>query len=263
MAVKDVSATGFRPTEVRKLSANEVTAHALAYGSTKKRNNAMSAMLSGILPAIVIGHYFPTTWQRCVMGVIVGLVWSNAFEYVYHRWLLHCPTTLFGKGHLLHHSSVGTPEEAEHATFGESPVYVMALFVVNGVPAILGEYFLHTGLVPGLFIGWAIYMVAVEEIHWRFHLGGWLPLGLGEARTYHLAHHDIPDGRYNVFFPLFDFLMGNMTPPMEQIQLPAYALNSTEGRRKDPGLATWVRETVCITWALILLLDYRFLTGSK
>jgi hypothetical protein len=55
-----------------------------------------------------------------------------------------------------------------------------------------------------MFLGFVAYQVTVEEFHWRIHLGGWLPPGLQWTREYHLAHHDRPDGRFNIFLPVFD-----------------------------------------------------------
>jgi hypothetical protein len=55
-----------------------------------------------------------------------------------------------------------------------------------------------------------VYVILTEEIHWRIHMNAWLPPGFQLARAYHMSHHDIPNSRYNVFLPLFDFLFGNM-----------------------------------------------------
>jgi len=109
--------------------------------------------------------------------------------------------------------------------------------------------------------GWSLYLIAVEEIHWRIHLGGWLPPGLHAARQYHLAHHDIADGRFNVFSPLFDYLFGNIRPPMNEIVLPSAARLPS-----NPGLVAWLvsaRETILYLWLVLLAIDYRFFSGFK
>jgi hypothetical protein len=49
----------------------------------------------------------------------------------------------------------------------------------------------------------------------------WLPPGLGFARAYHLSHHDIPNTRYNVFFPLFDFLFGDNKISSNALTMPS------------------------------------------
>jgi hypothetical protein len=86
-------------------AANEF---AFRNGQTKKRNNAIVALLSGGIPAAILFIYFPCNWERCLLGLIIGLFWGNGFEYAYHRWLLHRPRSMLAKGHLEHHMNVGT-----------------------------------------------------------------------------------------------------------------------------------------------------------
>ena len=181
---------------------------ALHHGRIKKRENAIAALLSGVLPGTILAFYFSVTWERWLIGLVVGLIWGNAFEYVYHRWLLHRPRSLFARGHLEHHANVGTPEEPEYVSLGKSPAHTALLFVFNGIAAIAIDFLLGLRITPGIFIGWTVYLVTTEEIHWRIHMDGWLPPGLRFARAYHLRHHDVPDSRFNVFLPLFDFLFG-------------------------------------------------------
>src|SRR5215469_3859677 len=73
------------------------------------------------------------------------------------------------------------------------------------------------GLLSGVFVAWSIYLIVTEEIHWRIHMNGWLPPGLGFARAYHLSHHDVPNSRYNVFLPLFDFLFESTRPRKSRV----------------------------------------------
>jgi hypothetical protein len=238
-------------------SATERRLVALAHGSAKKRSNAIAALVMGLAPAVIINWFIPASWERWLVGVVIGLVWANAFEYAYHRWLLHRPGGFLAKGHLMHHITVSTPEEAEHATLGKSPAYVVAMFVTNGTAALAADYLLRLGLTPGIFVGWAFYLVAVEEIHWRFHLGGWLPPSLRRARIYHLAHHDIAGGRYNIFLPLFDSLFSSIKPTMTDIAIPNIAVTT----KSSPLLK--LQELGFIAWALILVLDYHFLRSHK
>jgi len=194
-------------------SVLEMTEIAVQHGRVKKRNNAIAAILCGAVPAILLGFSFPASWKRWLLGLILGLSWGNAFEYVYHRWLLHRPRNPLGAGHQRHHAQTGTPEEAEHVALITSPLNVFLLFAINGALAypicfLLGQ----RGMLAGIFLGWTIYLVAAEEIHWRIHRNSWLPRGLRFARAYHMSHHDIPNSRYNVFLPLFDLLFGNTAP---------------------------------------------------
>lgn len=189
------------------LTAAEVQRIALEHGRNKKRNNAIVAVLSGAVPGIILSLCFPTSWQRWLIGITIGLVWGNAFEYAYHRWLLHWPQSSFGKGHLEHHMNVGTPEEGEHVTLGRSPLHIIPLFLSNGLLVIALDQLFNLRITPGIMVGWSLYLIAAEEVHWRIHMNGWLPPGFRFARPYHMSHHDIPNARFNVFLPLFDFLL--------------------------------------------------------
>ncbi len=179
---------------------------ALARGRVRKRWNAVAATLSGILPALLLQHYFPAGPEKWAIGFAVGLLWANGFEYIYHRYLLHLPRNFLSRGHLQHHASVGTPLEPDHVNLGSSPLWVVVLFLLNEPLVIAFDLPLHLGIASGMFLGFFAYQVAVEEFHWRIHLGGWLPPGLRWTRDYHLAHHDRPDGRFNIFLPIFDVI---------------------------------------------------------
>lgn len=193
--------------------STEFTQIAVRHGYSKKRNNAIAAVLCGALPAIALSLHFSSISRReWLIGLIVGLVWGNAFEYIYHRWLLHQAGSPLGAIHREHHAQIGTPEQAEYVALISSSLHVVLLFVINGVPAFLITSRVgHWGILSGVFIGWAVYLVVTEEIHWRIHMNGWLPPGLRFARAYHMSHHARPNSRYNVFLPLFDFLFGPAT----------------------------------------------------
>lgn len=191
-------------------SEEELTATAIAYGRALKRSNALTALTCGGLPAIVLAVLLPSSPERWLIGFLAGLLWANAFEYVYHRFLLHLPKSFFGQNHLLHHASVGTPTQAEHINLGGSPIWVCALFVANGLPVVVFDLLFRFGVAPGVFLGFAAYLILVEEIHWRIHIGEWLPPMLDSARRHHFAHHDRADQRFNIFFPLFDWLFSSL-----------------------------------------------------
>jgi len=145
------------------------------------------------------------------MGFIAGFMWANTFEYVYHRFLLHLPKTFFAQRHLEHHASVGTPTEAEHVNFGSAPLWVAAIFAINSMPIAGVNLLLGLDMTPGILLAFSVYFIAVEEIHWRIHLGEWLPPGLRGARPYHLAHQAYPNARFNIFLPLCDKLLGSVS----------------------------------------------------
>ena len=203
------------------LLPGEVGSTAVTLARAKKRNNALVALLCGVAPAIFLSYLRAPDLRHWIVGLAIGVVWGNAFEYAYHRWLLHWPKSFLGRGHLEHHRTAGGAEQVEHITFGRNPLNVVALFLGNGILLFLLEFFLKVQIAPGVLIGWAVYLIVLEEIHWRLHMETWLPPGLGFARAYHLSHHDTPNTRYNVFFPLFDFLFGDNKLPANALVMPS------------------------------------------
>ncbi|HKT87766.1 MAG TPA: sterol desaturase family protein [Candidatus Sulfotelmatobacter sp.] len=185
-------------------------ATAVRLGLLRKRNNAITALMCGIPPALLLGFYSSVNGKHFAAGVLIGLIWANGFEYAYHRWLLHHRRNPLGTGHRDHHAQIGTDDEADYVSLASSPLNVFLLFAVNSVPALLISMLTgFWGILSGVYIGWMLYLTLTEEIHWRIHMGGWLPRGLGYARAYHMSHHDVPNSRYNIFLPIFDFLLGS------------------------------------------------------
>jgi hypothetical protein len=160
-------------------TSSEVREIASECGRAKKRQNAIVALLSGALPGVVLSSYLRVSWERWLIGLLIGLIWGNGFEYAYHRWLLHRKNSSFARGHLQHHSTIGAPEEAEHVTLGRSPFHIALLFASNGALVLAVDLLLGLRLTPGIFVGWTVYLIAAEEVHWRIHMKGWLPWGLG------------------------------------------------------------------------------------
>lgn len=104
---------------------------------------------------------------------------------------------------------MGTLAEAEHVNLGSSPTWVLAFFAANGLPVVIADLLFRVGIAPGIFVEFSVYFITVEEIHWRIHLGEWLPPGLRSARAHHLSHHARPDARFNIFLPVWDTLLGS------------------------------------------------------
>ncbi|MFQ5663413.1 MAG: sterol desaturase family protein [Terriglobia bacterium] len=199
----------YEPQRASLPTARKARAAALDRGHTIKRVTALTAVLCGGVPATILGVWFPSEPEKWLVGFLVGLVWANGFEYAYHRFLLHLARSFFARRHLLHHGTTGTPAEAEHVNLGGSPVWIALLFAANGAPVVAADVLFGLGVAPAMLVAFVAYFVGVEEIHWRIHLGGWLPPGLRSARARHLAHHQRPNAHFNVFLPLFDWLLGS------------------------------------------------------
>lgn len=162
-----------------------------------------------LLPATLFLRWRPTTWVHVLIGVLLGLLYSNGFEYFFHRWALHRIGSRFAKGHSEHHESSGKANQEEHLNFfSGSPIHIVVLFVANAVPFILAESF-DLRILPGVLIGFVVYFIGMEEIHHRAHASGWIPRSW---RKHHLIHHGHEvnaneDTNFNIFFPLFDWLL--------------------------------------------------------
>jgi hypothetical protein len=258
----NVESTGSLAEGTKAMPRDELArAAALFRGRRLKRNNALTALASGALPGVAIAGFLHPSSLGWALSLAIGLLWANAFEYFYHRYLLHMPKSSFGREHLLHHSTLGRPEEPEHVTFGSSPLYLMLLFLVNGALATAICSLIRWSLLPGILTGFSLYLILVEEIHWRIHMGEWLPAPLECVREYHMAHHEIPGGRFNVFFPAFDYLFGNIHPDIETTearQLANAALDS--GCRSGPLSSL---EAACLwSWMAIIAIGIRYFWHS-
>lgn len=243
------------------MPAEERTRAALARGRKLKRNNAITALLCGALPGYVISRALHPSGPWWGMGLTIGMLWANAFEYFYHRCLLHLPKSSFGKEHLLHHATLGRANEPEHITFGSSPFYLMLLFATNGAIALAIGWVLHVPLAPGILAGFSVYFVMVEEIHWRIHMGEWLPTVMATVREYHMAHHDIPDGRFNVFFPVFDYIFGNIRPEIEKTEAQVMARAAVESN-SQPGVLSSLEAALLWSWMIVMALGIRYFWQS-
>jgi dihydroceramide fatty acyl 2-hydroxylase len=174
-----------------------------------KRRNALTALVTGGLLAAYGARVYGLGQPRglgILYGILAGLLYANLFEYALHRYPLHWGSGFLAGRHALHHDSEGTPEEARYVNFATSPWVVVLLFVANALPVFVVERLLHLGLAPGMLAAFTAYYILYEEIHWRMHLGGWLPSWLQAARHHHMLHHGGFEGRYNVFLPLCDWI---------------------------------------------------------
>jgi hypothetical protein len=188
-------------------AANEIRAAEIARGLIVKRNNAFTALLAGAGLAFAALKVGRCSLNLVIVGALAGVVYANAFEYVLHRFLLHWGEGFLDRQHALHHDSVGAPNEARYVNFSTSPLVVILVFLLNAPAALAMELLLDHGIGAGMFLAFTIYYILYEEIHWRMHLGGWLPGWMRFARQHHWLHHGGFQGRYNVFLPVFDWVL--------------------------------------------------------
>ena len=188
------------------LSESELRAETKIQGLRIKRNNLLAAVLSGSVLVAVSVYFFPHSIGAIAAGFVLGFFYANGFEYCLHRFLLHADRGVFGRQHMVHHTTLNSPEAARYVNFSSNPWGVVALFFANAVPFLFLQWIFREGWTAGVFASFTIYYIAFEEIHWRSHMGGWLPKWLRPAARHHLLHHARDTGRFNVFLPIFDWL---------------------------------------------------------
>jgi len=177
-----------------------------------KRNNLIAASLSGaVLVLISVKFVMAPSPAGFLFGLLAGFVYANGFEYCLHRFLLHCGRGIFAKQHMVHHETLKSPEAARYVNFSRNPWGVVALFCANALPFFVLEWISKSGWAAGAFVSFALYYMAFEEIHWRSHMGGWLPTWLAPAARHHLRHHADDTGRFNVFLPMFDWIVSQVS----------------------------------------------------
>jgi hypothetical protein len=169
-----------------------------------KSNNLLAALLSGAILAGISLHFFPYSISGILAGFLLGFFYANGFEYCLHRFILHAGRGIFGQQHMVHHTTLSSPDAARYVNFSSNPWGVVALFFANGAPFLLVQWVFQNTWTAGVFVSFTLYYIAFEEIHWRTHTGGWLPRWLRPAARHHMLHHAHDTGRYNVFLPLFD-----------------------------------------------------------
>ena len=182
-----------------------------------KRNNLLAALLSGAILAGISLHFFPFSISGILAGFLLGFFYANGFEYCLHRFILHAGRGIFGQQHMVHHTTLNSPDAARYVNFSSNPSGVVALFAVNAAPFVFLQWIIPNGWTAGVFASFTLYYIAFEEIHWRTHMGGWLPKWLRPAARHHMLHHANDTGRYNVFLPMFDWIVtgnsGNRANP--------------------------------------------------
>jgi hypothetical protein len=186
------------------LSETEIRAETKSQGLRIKRNNLLAAVLSGAVLVWISLRFFPYSKAGIAAGFVLGFFYANGFEYCLHRFILHAGHGIFGDQHMVHHTTLQSPEAARYVNFSRNPWGVVALFFANGLPFLLLQWIFRNTWTAGVFASFSIYYIAFEEIHWRTHMGCSLPKWLRPAARHHLLHHAHDTGRYNVFLPIFD-----------------------------------------------------------
>ena len=194
------------------ISESDIRAETKAQGLRIKRNNLLAAVLSGSVLAGISLRFFSHSTAWILVGFVLGFFYANGFEYCLHRFLLHAGRGIFCQQHMVHHTTLNSPEEARYVNFSSNPWGVVALFFANAAPFLFLQWIFRNNWTAGVFASITIYYITFEEIHWRTHMGGWLPKWLRPAARHHMLHHARDTGRFNVFLPICDWLAERFQP---------------------------------------------------
>jgi hypothetical protein len=194
------------------ISDDVIRAETKAQGLRIKRNNLLAALLSGSILVWISIRFFPHSIAGVLGGFVLVFFYANGFEYCLHRFVLHAGRGVFCEQHMVHHTTLNSPEAARYVNFSRNPLGVVALFFANAAPFLFLQWIFRNGWTAGVYASFTIYYIAFEEIHWRSHMGGWLPKLVRPAARHHLLHHARDTGRFNVFLPIFDWLVERFHP---------------------------------------------------
>jgi hypothetical protein len=171
-------------------------------------NSAVSMLC--LLPAVAAFMAWHPSLLTCLIAFPLAIIWANWFEYAYHRWADHTPDTYFEKKHRKHHAK---PYHEDHHNLGDNPLTTLGMFAINWLPVLFADMYFKIGFSAPVMLAFVIYVLVMEEAHWRIHTGEWVP---ESWRIYHFAHHGMgptPTGgrsKFNIFLPIFDWLFGTM-----------------------------------------------------
>jgi len=163
-----------------------------------------------LIPAYILASFFHPSASTWIIGLFAGLLCANWFEYAYHRWLDHTPGLRWEKLHREHHKA---PLDETHVNLGSTPFDTFMMFIVNCTPVVCADIWYQKGFSAPVMVAFVIYVLVMEEVHWRVHMGGYVPQWI---KSYHLSHHamgDTPTGgktKFNIFVPIFDWVFGTM-----------------------------------------------------
>ena len=110
---------------MRMISDDAIRAEAKTQGLRIKRNNLLAAVLSGSVSGLDLP---PSSSSRDISpqdswaASLLGFFYANGFEYCLHRFLLHSGRGIFSQQHMVHHTTLQSPEAARYVNFSSNPV---------------------------------------------------------------------------------------------------------------------------------------------
>lgn len=136
---------------------------------------------------------------------IVGILFWNIFEYVFHRYAFHNPQLprkykkYIGNGHRFHHRFPANTNDLLLPVTLTLPFSLLSLIPVYFIFGSSGLGWYYLGLISGLtlyeFMHYAAHHLKINNRYFKF------------MKRYHLKHHfKSPNSNFMVSNPLFDYI---------------------------------------------------------
>ena len=135
-------------------------------------------------------------WDKAVLALCAGYALWTLTEYIFHRWVYHHATGIFGEGHQIHHdkdkSLIAMP-------WVITPIVMVGLWYFSAIVAQLPFF---ASLQAGWLIGFVFYsLVHHSHHHWNIQYGWFRRL-----KAYHRIHHHFPEYNYGVTLRFWDIV---------------------------------------------------------
>lgn len=133
---------------------------------------------------------------------VLGLFFWTLLEYGLHRFVFHRFRGIIGSFHLEHHAA---PRDRRYL-FVRPPYAVAAsVLLIALIWAVTRSFAQTTGLISGIWTGYAYY----ESVHFRVHFTASEGRWISAQRKRHFHHH-FQDARrsFGVTTPLWDYVFG-------------------------------------------------------
>ncbi|MFQ5926847.1 MAG: sterol desaturase family protein [Terriglobia bacterium] len=145
-----------------------------------------------------------------MLKIPLTILYANGFEYFYHRYPMHAGSSFIRHRHTTHHQAItAEADQTDNALAFTPPMIAVFLLHVAGLLAF--DRVKKSSLALPVSVTLAAYLVALDWIHEWQHAGGparnWLTRWL---RWHHDEHHRHWPTRFNIFLPIWDFLLGTL-----------------------------------------------------
>jgi sterol desaturase/sphingolipid hydroxylase (fatty acid hydroxylase superfamily) len=139
------------------------------------------------------------------LSLVGGYFLWTLTEYVFHRWVYHQNTGVFGEGHRIHH--------IEDKTLIAMPwaITTLTVFSLWYYFATVLQWPYFSGALAGWLAGFVFYsLVHHSHHHWVIKLPWFRKL-----KAYHRIHHHFPEYNYGVTLRFWDIVFGTRYKKLE------------------------------------------------